>query len=397
MRRKIYIPVALILVAVMLIVGGCAPKNAAKEAGVVNICATTMLSGGSAAYGLRTIRGYEMACEDINAAGGFTVAGRNYTLKFTALDDEFKMDKAVSNVRRLLTTLSPKPIFFHIASEESILATMKFNEEEEFIVGAFTGGSQLVATGNKLVAQNCGNVVGYCGAFCATALDLGYRRCVILADVREYGQLWIETWTSLFEKGGGEVITAVPIDCYTETDFYPHLTRILADNPDLIVTVGPSEVVALIMNQAAELGYKGGWVSSDWGELPDIMPVLNSPEKVDTLIVYAPLEDLPEPRRSGVHELEERYYERYGTEVTFSSYVLMGYETTLVLVEAMKKAGTTIDTYKIRAAMPQVVPLPAEKQLWGYRGMLENGHMQFKGRIILLKHGEVVKVLEPDL
>ena len=69
------------------------------------------MSGGGALFGGNQLKGAELAIAEINAAGGITVNNKNYVFKLTAMDDGLKPANAVSNVRRMLTTLNPKPVF----------------------------------------------------------------------------------------------------------------------------------------------------------------------------------------------------------------------------------------------------------------------------------------------
>ena len=51
------------------------------------------------------------------------------------------------------------------------------------------------------------------------------------------------------------------------TDFFPILTRIVADNPDAIgICDGPIGDQALIVKQARELGYKGVFIGANSGD-----------------------------------------------------------------------------------------------------------------------------------
>ena len=67
---------------------------------------------------------------------------------------------------------------------------------------------------------------------------------------------------------------------YTETDFSPHISAVLATKPEVILIGGPSATTALVIEQARGLGFKGGFVLIDQAKLDWITATLKGSELI---------------------------------------------------------------------------------------------------------------------
>ena len=65
-----------------------------------------------------------------------------------------------------------------------------------------------------------------------------------------------------------------------------------------------------------------------------------------------------------------------------------------MVARAMEKANTVTDPYKIRAAMPLVVPVPKEYRVIGFKEVTEQGDTGSPHFVIQIKDGEKV-ILNP--
>ena len=97
---------------------------------VINVGYTGPLSGGAAKYGQNNLDGLKMAVDEINEAGGISVAGKAYTFKVISLDDRYRPADAVTNARRFVEL--HKPPFIFCPHSGGILGMLKFNEQEGF-------------------------------------------------------------------------------------------------------------------------------------------------------------------------------------------------------------------------------------------------------------------------
>lgn len=115
---------------------------------VVNIGYSGPLSGAAAFYGDNTLSGLSVAVNEVNKAGGFEVGGEMYSFNLVSLDDQYLPNEAGVNARRLSQEYDT-PIVY-IPHSGGIYASQVFNEDEQFMIGAYSSEPDLTDQGNDL-------------------------------------------------------------------------------------------------------------------------------------------------------------------------------------------------------------------------------------------------------
>ena len=336
---------------------------------VIKFGFTGPLSGGAAKYGKNSLDGIVMAMEEINAKGGITVAGKKYNIEIISLDDRYKPDLAVQNARRMVS-LDKVPAVF-CPHSGGILAMMNFNEKEELIVMGYTTHPKIVEMGNKLVIRIPADIRAYAAAFCDKVKERGVKKVAAIPGVHEYAKIWMDIFKEEWAKRGGVLTDVSSADYMKETDFYTHLTKVIAGNPEAILLIGASEPSALIVKQARELGFKGRFILSEQAKLEEMVKIVPM-DKLEGSVGLTPLYDRPV---KDAPAFVKAYKKRFGEEEACTTETAQHYESLGLLVYAMEIAGTTSDVRKIRAAMPQVFPLEKRGMLTptGVFALRENG------------------------
>ncbi len=333
-------------------------------ADVLNIGYSGPLSGGAAKYGRNNLQGLEMAVEEINAAGGLTIGGKKYTLKVISLDDRYKPADTVTNARRLVELYKPPFIFCPHAG--GILGMLKFNEQEKFIVHGYTDNPAVLQQGNKLLVKAPMSMGFYNSGVIELGWQNGWRKGALLCGTHESGKLAQKIFEVLWKDKGGEIIANAPADYGKVTDFYPYLTKVLAAKPDCIFLYGPSEPAAMIISQARELGFKGGFILGSQCKL-DEMEKVTPLKLISPSTGVCPVGMMPLPL---MQVYSKRHRERFNTIPTSES--AFNYEVMYIFAEAMKKAGTFTDVYKIMDAILQVIPV-GKHAIRGIHAMTKEG------------------------
>ncbi len=327
------------------------------------------LSGGAAKYGKNCETGMTMAVEEINAKGGITVAGKKYKMEVVSLDDRYRPDLTVQNARRTVSMDKVSSVF--CPHSGGILAMMKFNEKEEFMVMGYSTHPKIVEMGNKLVIRMPPDIRAYASAFSDRAKDRGIKKVAAIPGVHEYAKIWMDIFDEEWKKRGGVISDVSPADYSKETDYYTHLTKVIEGKPDAILLIGPSEPAALIIKQARELGFKGKFILGDQAKLDEMEKVVSIDKMEGTIAVtplyHRPIKDAP--------AFSAAYKKRFGEGEVSTFESASHYETVYILAYAMETAGTLSDVKKIRAAMNQVFPLEKRGTLapTGVTGLRENG------------------------
>ncbi len=356
-----------ILSAVMI--AGLFLTATAWGADVVKIGYSGPLSGGAAKYGKNCEAGMIMASEEINAKGGITVAGKKYKIEVVSLDDRYKPDLTVQNARRMASLDKVTTVF--CPHSGGILAMMNFNEKDGFIVMGYSTHPKIVEMGNKLIIRLPPDIRAYASAFSDKAKERGIRKIAAIPGVHEYAKIWMDIFKEEWTKRGGVLTDVSPADYMKETDYYTHLTKVIAGKPDAILLIGASEPAALIVKQARELGYQGKFILGDQAKLDEMTKVVPI-EKLEGTIAVTPLYHRP---IKDAPTFTKAYQKRFGEGEISTFEAASHYESTYILAFAMEIAGTFSDVPKIRTAMPQVFPLEKRGTLapTGVFGLRDNG------------------------
>jgi branched-chain amino acid transport system substrate-binding protein len=289
--------------------------------------------------------------------------------EIVTLDDRYKPDLSAQNARRLVS-LDKVPAVF-CPHSGGIMAMMNFNEKENFLVMGYSTHPKIVEMGNKMVIRMPPDVRAYAGAFGDRAKERGIKKVGAIPGVHEYAKIWMDIFKEEWLKKGGTITDISPADYSKETDFYTHLTKVIAGKPDAILLVGASEPAALIIKQARELGYKGKFILGDQAKLDEMVKVVSIDKMEGTIAVtplyHRPIKDAP--------AFTKNYQKRFGEAEVSTFEAASHYESVYLLAYAMEVAGTTSDVQKIRAAMPKALPLEKRGTLapTGLTGIRENG------------------------
>jgi branched-chain amino acid transport system substrate-binding protein len=114
---------------------------------------------------------------------------------------------------------------------------------------------------------------------------------------------------------------------------------------------GPSEPTALVVKQARELGFKGGFIIMDQAKMDEMAKVTNGLAMLEGSIGVMPLVNDARPVAQAYNARYKKLHD--GRDATTE--MSLNYTMTWALANAMKLAGTTSDAAAIRAKMPEAV------------------------------------------
>jgi len=330
----------------------------------VKIGFTGPLSGGAALYGKNVVNGMEMAIKEINAAG-LEVAGKKVKLELVALDDKYAPAEAAINARRLVQQYQSPAVF--VPHSGGIYAMQAFNEQEKFIVMAYSSTPKITETGNKLTIRIPPTFNSYIEPFTSYEMKKFGKKVGMLPGDHEYAKNWTQLFGPAWEKAGGTIASNNPMSYNRSADFYSGVSRVLAEKPDVLFVGGPSEPTALVVKQARELGFKGGFLIMDQAKLDEMAKVTGGLAPLEGSIGVLPVSY---DERVGPKTFAAAYRKAYGADkdpTTESSY---NYTLTHALAGAMKLAGTTTDAAAIRAKIGEALTkLPKETNAGEFKGV----------------------------
>src|SRR5690606_36076324 len=143
----------------------------------------------------------------------------------------------------------------------------------------------------------------------------------------------------------------------------------------------------LVVKQAKELGFEGGYMIMDQAKLEEMAGFLDGYENLNGSIATLPIENFEgEATQAFVQKYKDLYSEPYATSET-----ALNYQSLYVLVEAMKAAGTVEDREAIMAAVNEGISnIPEESIILPLNGINEDGSLDWDVEAGVVENGEVI-------
>lgn len=343
MHRRIATLATLALAAALAAAGAVQADDKTLTIGLLG-----PLSGGAASYGVELMRGAELRVEEINKAGGLKVGADAYRIKLVSYDHKAQAADTATATNKLI-----------------------FQDKVKYIIGNAVGATcnaaQTITEPNKVMfAFVCWGTNNL-----APEKPYSFRSMLSQWELTEPFYRWVKenhpkikrvAAISPNDTSGKDTNTAVvkalkalgfevAADEYYERgtkDFYPVLTKILAQKPDMIdVAAAPPGEAGLILKQAMELGFKGakGWTA---GINPFTIISVAGREAAEGVWSPANINVKGDHVSAAVRKFGETYEKRYG-EVP-GAIAVANYAAFDVFTQAMQKAGS-VDTDKVLAVL----------------------------------------------
>lgn len=332
-------------VATALAMGMVGAVHAAEK---VNIGFTGPLSGGAALYGENTLEGLRMAAEEINAKGGVQVNGESYEINLVSLDDKYSPSQAAVNGKRLVQQYDTPVVF--TPHSGGTFALQAFNERDGFLIMSYTSIPSVTTKGNELTVKIPPNFTDYVKPFTKLTMDRYGKKLGVANATHDYAKYWTKAFVPAWEAAGGEVVASNPMDYNKSADFYTGVSKVLASDPDVLFVGGASEPTGLVVRQARELGFEGGFVIMDQAKIDEVSKVAGGMEAVEGSVGVTPLVYSDNPGAADFVELYKKDHDGVPTSETAYNYFAM-----YLVARAMESAGSVDDAKAIRAAIPQAL------------------------------------------
>jgi len=209
-----------------------------------------------------------MWLEDIKAAGGLTVGGKKYPVELVIEDNESKAESAVKVSTKMITEDEVLVIVGPQSSKQAIPAGGVANNYKTPMISPWSTNPDTTKD-RPYVFRGC-FLDPFQGPVLANFIkeEFGFTKAAVLYDVAsDYPKGLAEYFKAAWEKlnGPGSVVA---FESFTtkDTDFSSQLTKIKRSGAQVLFTPQYYNEVALIVQQAHELGFINPIVGSDsWG------------------------------------------------------------------------------------------------------------------------------------
>ena len=285
---------------------------------------------GAVAQGQDIKRGAQLAIEKMNASDEAKDAGIRF--KMVEGDDMGDPKTAVTVANTLVSDKNLIGVVGHYNSGCSIPASNVYNENDVVMVSPGSTNPELTARGLSGVFRTCAtdDVQGPEGA--KYAMDLGYKTVVVIDDSTPYGEGLAAEFKGEFENLGGEVLFTEKTQD-KDTDFNALVTKIKAQNPDIVYYGGMYNAGALFSKQLHEAGVEAPVMGGDGIQEPDWIELGGSAVEGDYATnVGAPIDSLLSAK-----VFVDEYKDKFDTDAgTFSAFA---YDAAMAIMKSAIKAS----------------------------------------------------------
>jgi branched-chain amino acid transport system substrate-binding protein len=215
------------------------------------------MSGGGASYGIAQCRGWKMAADDINRRGGVAAGGKKFQFDAVCEDDKVNAAEATAAANKLISR--DKATFLGMYSSVAVMATAPLTTEKKILTASAAGVRQALGPDKPYNFRTymTPNEVGSIMWDWVRKNRPTVKRVAVITRDDAIGQSLAKDMKEILTGKGFDVVS-MEFAALATNDFYPILTRILAQKPDAIEvgSMNPAGV-GLIAKQSAELGWKG--------------------------------------------------------------------------------------------------------------------------------------------
>jgi len=261
MKKYSIISILLIGVFLMSACGAAAPET-------IKIGINAPITGDIPKVGEGSKFAAEMWLEDIEAAGGLDVGGTKYAVELVIEDNESKAESATKANTKMITQDEVLVIVGPQSSKQAVPAGEVANNYSTPMVSPWSTNPNTTLD-RPWVFRGCfldpfqGPVVAN---FVTDEFD--FTKAAVLYDVAsDYPKGLAENFKSAWEDlHGAESVVAYESFTTKDTDFSAQLTTIIGSGAEFFFTPQYYNEVALIVQQAHELGWDAPIIGSDsWG------------------------------------------------------------------------------------------------------------------------------------
>ncbi|MDR3410143.1 MAG: branched-chain amino acid ABC transporter substrate-binding protein [Formivibrio sp.] len=307
---------------------------AAAAPDTIKIGHAAPLTGNIAHLGKDNENGVRMAVDEINAAGGADIGGKKIKIELLSEDDQAD-PKTATTVAQRFVDQKVVGVIGHLNSGTTIPASKIYSDAGIPQISPSATAVAYTAQGFKTtfrVMANDAQQGKVLGEYAVNKLKA--KKVAIVDDRTAYGQGLADEFEKSAKAAGAEIVKR-EFTTNQETDFNAILTSIKGTKPDLVFYGGMDAQAAPLTKQARQLGIKAKVMSADGAQTPEYIKLAGS----DAEGTIASIPGLPKEQLPGGKEFLAKFKEKFGTEVQL--YAPNCYDAVMVMVEAMKKAGST--------------------------------------------------------
>lgn len=375
MKKKILS--ALMATAVMgSVLAGCSKSSANSD--TINIGAIGPLTGPASTYGQSVKNGAELYLEQVNADGG--IDGKKLSLLFE--DDEANADKAIQAFNKLVDNDKVPVILGAVTSGATNAVAPQATSRSIPMLTPTATEPNITKNGGEFVFRGCfvDSFQGVALADYATSKLSKKTAAVLYNKDSDYSKGIADAFKKEFESKGGKVTEFLTYN-EGDKDFNAQLTKIKGTNSDVLVLPDYYTQVGTVAKQARDMGIQSQLLGGDGWESEELTKLGGTAVNGALYLNHYYSGD----SSSVVADFVKAYKAKYNAEP--DAFAALAYDSTKVIVEAIKSAGT--DPVAIKDAL-------AKTKLDGVTGNITFGsdRSAVKGASIIKVNGDKKELVD---
>jgi len=325
-------------------------QNRVPAADEINVGEYASLTGGTATFGISSHNGTQMAVEEINASGG--VLGKK--IKLITEDTQSKAGEASTGVKKLIAQDKVIAVLGEVASSRSLEAGPIAQEAKIPLISPASTNPKVTEVGDYIFR------VCFIDPFQGTVMakftleTLKAKKVALLTDVKQdYSVGLAQFYKQYFTKNGGVLVIEQSYST-GDKDFRAQLSAIKATNPEAIFLPGYYTEAATIIKQARQMGITAPFMGGDGWDSESLVQIGTKEAMEGNYFSNHFSTEDPSP---AIQAFVKNYKAKYNG-ATPDAMAALGYDSAMILADAIKRAGTT-DSAKLREAIASTKEYPA--------------------------------------
>ena len=301
-----------------------------KKGQPIKIAFAADLSGENASFGLDEQRGAELAIEDSQAIKGFRV-------QLVSEDDGCSAEGGARVAQKIVADPQIVGVVGHLCSAASVPASTIYEQNRLVMISPSSSAPDVTARGLAVVNRVIWNDAIQGSEAARYVRDtLRLTTAAVLHDGSAYGEGLANAFRQELERLGGKVSNVEAITA-GETDHRPTLTKLSANQPQLIYFGGFETEAAALASQIVELRLDAKFMGPDAMYSQKYLELAGAAAEG----TYASFAEMAGQRGAKQADFDRRYQARYNQRPDDAGpFHYQAYDATMLLLTKINDVGT---------------------------------------------------------
>jgi len=330
------------------------PFVIAQNTNVLKLGGLLTVTGPNASLGKEGLGGLEYAAKMVNAAGGVKIGADTYMVQLINIDDESKAERTVAAVEKLISS-EKTPVIFTTPASTTTLAILPVLEKSKTIGMGFIAAAPAVISPEYSYSfrSTLSSITNVNPGVDYMIKTRGIKNIAFVGRNDDWGRSAAAAISARAKSLGATIVMEEYFDPGT-TDFSSLFSKIRSTNADAVIAAVSLESVSFA-KQYRELRVKPTLMSVGVNlAAPSVIKAIG-PSADGMLIATGPTTTETPAVKAFVQQFEK------ANGRPPLPYEMVGYDNMMIVLEAMKKAGST-DSTKVAESLRKLE----------YKGLLQD-------------------------